>query len=107
MLAYADGHLFAEMPGVPELSTSTKLVLHAWNKNNFLPEIDNVFAIWEARASFKDVYMPPEPGTLCRYGDPFKGGTNAIVKYEAGLGNATGVDNFVPFREVLIFLLNS
>ena len=100
MTAFADGDKFAEMCGIPELSHTTKLVLHVWNKNNYLPEINNIFSIWEAQASFKDIYLPPAPGALCLYGKPFKGGTNAIVRYEAGLGNETGVVNIVPFRQV-------
>ena len=101
MTAFADGLLFAEMCGIPELTTATKLVLHVWNKNNYLPEVKDVFSIWEAHASFKNVFLPPEPGALCRYGSPFRGGTNAIVRYEAGLGNQTGADNFVPITEVI------
>ena len=88
------------MCGIPSLSPSTKLVLHVWNKNNVVPVIDDVFSIWEARSSFKDIFLPPKPGALCRYGNPFKSGTNAIVRYEVAIGNSTGDENFVPFTKV-------
>ncbi|XP_025084427.1 uncharacterized protein LOC112558275 [Pomacea canaliculata] len=44
--------------------------------------------------------MPAPKESLCRYGDPFRGGQNPIVRFEGGIGSAVGLDNVVPFTEI-------
>lgn len=87
------------MCGIPLLSMSTKLVLHVWHKDNILPALD-VFNLWQAKASFKQLIMPPDVKELCRYGNPFEGGLNAIVGYEAAIGTSLLSDDAVPFQKV-------
>ena len=96
---FADGLQISEMCGLPPLSTHTKLILHVWNKDNIVPALD-VFNLWQATAAFRNLVMPPDINALCRYGKPFQGGTNAIVKYEAGIGTSPGAVDMVPFQEV-------
>jgi hypothetical protein len=90
----------SEMAGIPELSPSTNLFLHVWNKNNILPTLD-VFNLWAARAVFKQLIFPPGVEAMCRYGDPFQGGTNAIVRYEAAIGTSKDTTDIADFQEVI------
>ncbi|XP_053400990.1 uncharacterized protein LOC123541000 [Mercenaria mercenaria] len=96
---FADENQISEMCGIPPLSIHTKLILHVWNKDNIVPTLD-VFNLWQATADFKGLIMPPDINALCRYGDPIQGGTNAIVKYEAGIGTTPGAVDIVPFQVV-------
>ena len=49
-----------------------------------------------------DVFFrfPPEMDALCRHGDPYRGGDNAIVVFEAAVGSERGKADISPFREV-------
>ena len=60
-----------------------------------------MFNVFSTKAYFKDLIMPPAPGSLCRYGDPFRGGTNSIIRYEVGLGSDKLLTDVAPFREVI------
>ena len=42
---------------------------------------------------------------LCRHGDPYRGGDNAIVVFEAAVGSERGKDDISPFREVKHFII--
>ncbi|XP_060596420.1 uncharacterized protein LOC132750448 [Ruditapes philippinarum] len=99
MNVFIDGDQVSELCGIPHLSIRTNLILHVWNKDNMVPVLD-VFNLWQTRAAFRDLIMPPEVNALCRYGDPFQGGTNAIVQYEAGVGTLPGSVDIVPFQKV-------
>ena len=99
LYVFIDQVQVSEMCGIPTLSETTQLVLHVWNKNNFLPKLD-IFDLWETHAAFTSLYIPPDIHALCRYGTPFQGGTNAIIQYEAGIGNNKMEDNIVAYREV-------
>jgi hypothetical protein len=88
------------MCGIQPPSISTKLVLHVWNHNNYVPGIPDFFNVFSTKAYFKNLIMPPKVGWLCRYGNPFRGGTNPVVMYEAAIGSdklATDIDDY---REV-------
>ncbi|KAL3873866.1 hypothetical protein ACJMK2_036950, partial [Sinanodonta woodiana] len=98
LIVYADDEELTMLCGIPILSNKTQLVLHVWNRNDYLPEIHDIFDLWSTRATFRDLNFPPL--SLCRYGAPFRGATNAIVKYEAGIGNSKGDTNILPFTEV-------
>ncbi|XP_052081237.1 uncharacterized protein LOC127719261 [Mytilus californianus] len=91
-----------ELCGIPILSKSTKLVLHVFNRDNFVPDITDKFNIFSTKAYFKNLILPPPTGALCRYGDPFRGGTNPIIKYEVGIGSDKLLTDIVPFREVIV-----
>lgn len=71
-----------------------------WHRNNQVPDL-HVFDLWEARASFRNLVMPPSVDALCRYGSPFTGGTIPIVGYEAGIGTSPISADVSPFQQVL------
>ena len=96
--------------GVPHLSESTHLILAAWNHNNGMPS--NTYdgtefpKVWRAIAEFRDLVMPPDSSFLCRVGAPFRGGNNAVVGYEAGIGSSPLKDDVAQFVKV-VFLFSS
>ncbi|VDI50948.1 Hypothetical predicted protein, partial [Mytilus galloprovincialis] len=97
---YADEEELTEICGIEPPSTSAKLVLHVWNRNNYVPDISDLFNVFSAKAYFKDLIIPPKIGNKCRYGDPFRGGTNPVIKYEAGIGTEKLQTDIVPYREI-------
>ncbi|XP_048250418.1 uncharacterized protein LOC124151537 [Haliotis rufescens] len=104
MKIHMDGEEISDQCGIPHLSTNTSIFLGIWNHKNYMPATRrdgaNYLRVWEERASFKNLELPPELGKLCRYGNPFRGGNNAIVRYEAGIGLKSGQADVVPFRPV-------
>ncbi|KAK6174798.1 hypothetical protein SNE40_013376 [Patella caerulea] len=102
---FVNKETISELCGIPQFSLDTKLYLHVWNWKNFIPPPPpnplDAFDIWTARAIVKGLVMPPERNALCRYGDPYRGGTNAIVEYEAGIGRVTHGSSVVPFKKVV------
>ena len=98
--AYIDGHKRLKLSGIPQLSISTQFIMQVWNRDNYIPELSDVFRTWEVAAKFKDLIFPPEVGKLCRYGAVFQSGTNPIVRYEVGIGSQIGLTDVQPFTEV-------
>lgn len=86
MKVYIDNVICSKICGIPEFSADTKLILHVFNKNNYLPPVDDLFNVYSTKATFKDMIMPPSSTAMCRYGKPFYGGTIPIDRYEAGIG---------------------
>lgn len=95
-----DGDVLAKICGILPLSASTKLVLHVWNRDNYIPDITDRFNIFSTKAFFRDLVMPPAPQSLCRYGDPFRGGTNPIIHYEVGIGSEKLQTDVAKFTKV-------
>ena len=50
--------------------------------------------------------MPPASSAACRYGNPFRGGDNAIVRFEAGVGSSRNQANLVPYKQVSPVILS-
>ena len=50
-----DGVLLSSLDGIPELSISTQLVLHVWNKDNEIPALHNPFEPPNAQAYFRNL----------------------------------------------------
>ena len=84
-----------------QLSTDTNLVFHVFNKNNIMPPTNDTFNPFSTKAFFRNVILPPAPGAYCRYGAPFRGGENPIVKYEIGIGSTSLGTEAVPYREMI------
>ena len=93
----------AVLCGIPALSSSTKLALSVWNWKNFLTDPstnDRGIQLWQAAATFSNVTFPAPATSQCRYGNPFRGGGNPIVRYEAGIGSDIGLADVKDFKEV-------
>ncbi|PVD18248.1 hypothetical protein C0Q70_21774, partial [Pomacea canaliculata] len=100
---YVDHELSSTICGIPDLSQDTDLVLNVWNWKNFKNSPNVTYAsiaLWQTFATFSALIMPAPKESLCRYGDPFRGGQNPIVRFEGGIGSAVGLDNVVPFTEI-------
>ncbi|VDI71255.1 Hypothetical predicted protein, partial [Mytilus galloprovincialis] len=101
LVVFINDEEITELCGIPGMSETAKLVLHVFNRNNFVPEITDIFNVFSTRAIFKNLILPPPTGALCRYGDPFRGGTNPIIKYEVGIGSDKLLTDIEPFRKVI------
>ncbi|XP_072034301.1 uncharacterized protein [Amphiura filiformis] len=97
---YIDGKWKGEIDGIPQLSDSTKLILHAWNEDNFVPELVDEFFPPTATAHFRNLRMPPHHSNLCRYGDPFRGSSSPVIYYMAGVGSQPQTDDVISYQEV-------
>ncbi|XP_033763071.1 uncharacterized protein LOC117344449 isoform X3 [Pecten maximus] len=98
MRVFVDSEYMAELCGIAELTLNTLLVFHVFNKNNVVPPIVSTFDPWSAKAYINELIMPPAPGSLCRYGVPFRGATDPILRYEAGIGTTKLGTEAEPFR---------
>ncbi|CAG2210833.1 unnamed protein product [Mytilus edulis] len=98
---YVDGVLWSKVCGIRDLSTDTDLIFHVFPKNNYLPPVVDTFNPYSTKAFFRSVVLPPEPGAHCRYGAPFRGGTNPIIKYEIGIGTTILGTEVVPYKEMI------
>ncbi|XP_041378093.1 uncharacterized protein LOC121390363 [Gigantopelta aegis] len=101
---FIDGDLATKNCGVPYLSKSTRLIFAAWNYKNSMPhnvnDLKGFPKVWSAKATFRDLVLPPDSSHLCRVGAPFRGGNNAIIAYEAGIGSSPLTDNISQFTKV-------
>ncbi|XP_076085326.1 uncharacterized protein LOC143056125 [Mytilus galloprovincialis] len=99
---YVDGVLWSKVCGIRDLSTDTDLIFHVFPKNNYLPPVVDTFDPYSTKAFFRRVVLPPELGALCRYGAPFRGGENPIIKYEIGIGTTKLGTEVVPYRDISV-----
>ncbi|XP_078575700.1 uncharacterized protein LOC144861602 [Branchiostoma floridae x Branchiostoma japonicum] len=97
---FIDDQFKAVLTGIPPLSPTTKLILSVWNKHNLIPKLMDPFEPPTATASFRSVSLPPASNSLCLYGNPFRNGNHAVVRFEAAVGSAKLLDDVEPFREV-------
>ncbi|XP_070573548.1 uncharacterized protein [Ptychodera flava] len=98
---YADWKSVMFMTGIPVLSPDAKFILSAWNRHAFVPQLDDIFNPPTVTARFRNVRFPLLADALCKYGQPFRNGDNAIVAFFAGIGSEKLEDDIMPFREVL------
>ncbi|XP_035697583.1 uncharacterized protein LOC118430698 [Branchiostoma floridae] len=96
----ADGRPLTIINGIPVFSDQARLTLAVWNRDDFVPEVQDVFRSPETNAYFRDLRFPPSADNLCRYGDPFRPGDNSISVFYAGVGTEKLKDDVAPFREV-------
>ena len=100
LTVFADDEQLSYICGIPEFGLSTNFIIHVWNSNNYLPDLEDELDSWQTFATVIRVVFPPAPGELCRYGEPFRGGRIPIVRYEAGIGASPNEVDVSPFTEV-------
>ncbi|XP_070562158.1 uncharacterized protein [Ptychodera flava] len=97
---FADGKSLMFLSGIPMLSADAKFILSAWNRNAYVPRLEDVFNPPTTSAKFRGVRFPPLSNALCKFGEPFRNGDSAIKAFFAGIGSQKLLDDVVPFREV-------
>ncbi|XP_038062441.1 uncharacterized protein LOC119732930 [Patiria miniata] len=97
---YVDGKLLSSLTGIPVLSSSTKLILHVFNRDSYIAELPDPFNPPAVAATLRNLRMPPDRSNLCRYGAPFRAGTSPVSRYFAGVGSEAGSTDIVPFEEI-------
>ncbi|XP_064643635.1 uncharacterized protein LOC135497733 [Lineus longissimus] len=88
--------LLGRLCGIEGFTPKTKLIFHLWNKDNFLPKSP----VWKATAWFDRVRLPASDTSLCRYGSVFRGGSSAIIAYEAGVGTKPMATDVAQYKMV-------
>lgn len=106
MSVYVDENFINQLCDIPHLSTDTLLFVHLFKKDNILPKAPDAFTPWAAYAEFSHLEMPPPVGTLCRSGQQFRGYSNPIIMYEAGIGTSRLATDVQGFKEVIQFSLS-
>ncbi|XP_078695732.1 uncharacterized protein LOC144924477 [Branchiostoma floridae x Branchiostoma belcheri] len=95
-----DGASLVIMNGIPVFSEHARLTLSVWNRDDFVPDVQDIFTRPEATSFFRNLRFPPSTDNLCRFGDPFRPGTNSVSVFYAGVGTEKMKDDVAPFREV-------
>ena len=98
---YIDDQKIQKFSGIPKFSNKANFFIHVWNRENYVPELVDVFDNWMVKAVFKDLVFPPKVGELCRYGEVFQSGTNPFIRYEAAIGSQKGLTDVQAFSEVI------
>ena len=91
---YIDGVQEATLQTLPTFSDdNTSIILHVFNKNGQVPEIDPTSPdpIPRVQAVFSNVHLPIRLGHLCDYGTPFFSLGSPIVEFRAGIGTRPGI----------------
>ena len=98
---YIDGSLETSLFGLPAFSDNTRIVLHLFNKQGYIPPVSSVFDIPRVQAVFRNVSLPLSVGHLCDYGNPFFSRGSPVVEFRAGAGRRPGGDDVVEFQVCL------
>ena len=104
---YVDGTIQATLHGLPDFSSNTRMILHVFQRDDFVPECDIVCGMSppSVTAVFSDVTLPASDGDgVCIYGSPFYSWASPIVEFRAGVGTQPGLTD-VKTLEVRLCVL--
>ena len=88
---YIDGELAATLHGITQLSSTTRMVLHVFNRNSFIPQLQDSFDPPRVEALFANVSLPRRRSHICDYGQPFFSPSSPMVQFSAGVGTSPGL----------------
>ena len=88
---YINGELMATLHGVTELSSNTRMILHVFNRNGFIPSIQDTFNLPRVEAVFSNVSLPLQRSHICDSGRPFYSPSSPIVQFNVGVGSSPGL----------------
>ena len=92
---------------VYQTSANTRMILHVFQRDDFVPECDIVCGMSppSVTAVFSDVTLPASDGDgVCIYGSPFYSWASPIVEFRAGVGTQPGLTD-VKTLEVRLCVL--
>ena len=98
---YVDGTIQATLHGLPEFSASTRMILHVFQRDGFVPEcgVDCSVSPPSVTAVFSNVTLPARDGDgVCAYGRPFYSWASPIVEFRAGVGTQPGLTDVKTFE---------
>lgn len=90
---YIDRELVATIHGVTELSNNTRLILHVFNRNGFIPTVQDPFNLPTVEAVFANVSLPLQRSHICDSGRPFYSPSSPIVQFSVGVGSSPGLSD--------------
>ena len=88
---YIDDQLIATLQGIAALSNETRIILHAFNRNGFVPEILDEFDPPRVESVFVNVSLPSLRSQVCDSGQPFYSPSSPIVQFSVGVGTSPGL----------------
>ena len=97
---YIDNVLTLALHDIPQFTANSKLVLHMFNREGYLPECIGPCASDppEIVASFSHVSLPSESNGVCSYGKPFYSWGSPVTEVRAGIGTSTDVIDIKPLE---------
>lgn len=103
MMVTVEGDFISEICDVPQMTTEALIFFHVFKRDNQIPEHQDKFSVWSAKATFSGLEMPPAAGALCRSGPQFISYSNPIMLYEAGVGTTPLAPDAVDFTSVCFY----
>ena len=88
---FIDGELVATLHGITKLSNNTRMVLHVFNRNGFIPNVQDTFNPPKVEAIFANISLPLQRSHICDAGRPFYSMSSPIVQFSVGIGTSPGL----------------
>ena len=105
---YIDGDIVASLHGLPVFTDNTRMVVHIFNRQGFVPERDN-FEMPTVEAVFGNVTLPLRVGHLCDFGMPYFNKESPIVEFRAAAGTTAGATDVrdweVSMKPLYVYIL--
>ena len=95
---YIDDELTASLHSIPNLSNSTSLTLHVFNRDGFVPGFQDDFSPPRIEAVFSNVSLPRARGHMCDYGRPFYSPSSPVVEFRVGVGSSPGLTDVLDLQ---------
>ena len=95
---YIDDQLTASLHGIAALSNNTQMVVHVFNRNGFVPQIQDGFNPPGVETIFANVSLPSLRSHICDFGQPFYSATSPITQFNVGVGTSPGVTDITPLK---------
>ena len=101
---YVDGIKMAILRGIPQLSDSTRMLLHLFNRMSYTPLQVDPSDVPEVEAVYSEVRLPVSSTSICQHGTPFYDWGSPIVEFQVGIGSSIGLVDIQEFKVIVYFL---
>ena len=102
---YVDGIKMAILRGIPQLSDSTRMLLHLFNRMSYTPLQVDPSDVPEVEAVYSEVQLPISSTSICQYGTPFYDWGSPIVEFQVGIGSSIGLVDVQEFKVIYISII--
>ena len=102
VILYVDGNKMAILEGIPQLSDSTRMLLHLFNKLGYTPLQVDPSDVPVVEAVYSEVRLPLSSNSICQYGNPFYDWGSPIVEFQVGIGSSVGIVDVQEFQVIVI-----
>ena len=95
---YVDGIKMAVLRGIPQLSDSTRMLLHLFNRMSYTPLPVDPSNVPSVEAVYSEVRLPVSSTSICQHGTPFYDWGSPIVEFQIGIGSPIGLVDIQEFE---------